>query len=65
MSIDPINLSTWCELTQFARSAEAGDYLITYPTPDPSDIEIAEVNRILVKRDLRLTTDDIGILVTG
>lgn len=61
----------------WARSAEAGEYLARYADDgltagtDPgsrcgySDEQLADVERVLAKRDLRLTADDRGLVATA
>ena len=61
------------ETIRWARTAGPGDYLIRWDdawlAPDPgsrggySDPELSEIREVLARRDLRLSTDDLGIVV--
>ena len=61
-------MSVWMYLTKFARNAEPGEYMYKWAdtATDPySDAELAEVDRLLAKHELRLATDDVGLRVVG
>lgn len=61
----------------WARTAEVGEYLVRYkdagstPKSDPgsrcgySDVELDEIEQVLRARDLRLVTDDRGLLAAA
>lgn len=64
---------TITELAQWAKSADAGDYLVTYEESGDdgldgsrcgySDMHLAEVKLGLRDRDLALVADDRGLVV--
>ncbi len=63
---------TISELAQWAKSADAGDYLATYEAGDDgldgsrcgySDVHLDETKRVLRARDLTLVADDRGLVV--